>query len=417
MPAFALMSLRSRKYGDDWRPVWEFLGRRYGVPGPLGLDEAVDRLATELEASQSFVPGQAAPTVFELIGDAHQIGLRQDHVARLARVVSEDDRQRLSLLEHASSHLNWDSTDLYAWDEVVAADPIDEGGGPQSQVSQTTETSEDDSAGSQQSSEEPAVPPPTAHEDGGTIGDEPPQPPGPPQDATAHGDGAVSAPAADDEAPKFPELKRVPGVANVSLSQWTTQLHADGLTAMAPLPDAPSCSATEVTGAGLDGKATTVYGRFEISGKVSDLAYATDPGNWPTCSWFFISMLEQGPRKGLLPPDAGGGTAYVVDLEEKVGLEDVLTVQTGLTTRYFVGNDSVGMEFDLTPGTHGDGKIDVDHGFLLAEKHPTKPGTLVVTSQKTFSFVGLEDLPFSFLCEFGWIDMMRAMAQCRAPGG
>jgi hypothetical protein len=206
-------------------------------------------------------------------------------------------------------------------------------------------------------------------------------------------------------------------VANVSLSEWTTQLHADGLTAMAPLPDAPSCSATEVTGAGLDGKATTVYGRFEVSATVSDLAYATDPGNWPKCSWFFFSMLEQGPRQGLLPPDAGGGTAYAVDLEEKVGLEEVLTVQTGLTTRYFVGSDSVGMEFDLTPGTHGDGKIDVDHGYLLAEKHPTKPGTLVVTSQKTFSFVGLEDLPFSFLCEFGWIDMMRAMAQCRAPGG
>jgi hypothetical protein len=75
------------------------------------------------------------------------------------------------------------------------------------------------------------------------------------------------------------------------------------------------------------------------------------------------------------------------------------------------------MEFDLTPGTHGDGKIDVDHGYLLAEKHPKDPGKLIVTSQKTFSFVGLDDLPFSFLCEFGWIDMMRAMAQCRAPGG
>jgi hypothetical protein len=98
-------------------------------------------------------------------------------------------------------------------------------------------------------------------------------------------------------------------------------------------------------------------------------------------------------------------------------VENLLTVRTGLTTRYFVGTDSVGMEFDLTPGTHGDGKIDVDHGYLLAEKHPTDPNKLIVSSQKTFSFVGLDDLPFSFLCEFGWIDIMRAMAQCRAPGG
>lgn len=386
MPAYALMSLRGRKYGDEWRPVWEFLGRQYDVPGPLGLDEAVERVASELEANQSFVPGPLAPTVFELIGDAHQIGLRQDHVALLARVVSEDDQQRLRLLEHASSHLNWDTTDLHAWEEVIAADQVD-GDGPESQASRSTDASE---AGD----------------------DEPPEPP-----QTTDGDEAVSGEAVGDETPRFPEVKRVPGMANVSLNQWTTQLHADGLTSMTPLPDAPGCSAKEVAGEGLDGKATTVYGRFEISATVADLEYATNPINWPKCSWFFISMTKQGASQPLPPPDAVGGTAYQVDLEEKVGLEDVLTVQTGLTTRYFVGSESVGMEFDLTPGIHGDGKIDVDHGYLLAEKHPTAPGKLVITSQKTFSFVGLDDLPFSFLCEFGWIDMMRAMAQCRAPGG
>ncbi len=167
----------------------------------------------------------------------------------------------------------------------------------------------------------------------------------------------------------------------------------------------------------MDGRATTVYGRFDIDGDVKDLTYATDPRNWPSCSWFFVSMTEAGRAVPAPPPDDLGNLGYAGDLEELVGLEDLLTVRTGLTTRFFVGEDSVGMEFDLTPGTHGDGKVDVDHGYLLAERHPTEPGKLVVTSQKTFSFVGLDDLPFSFLCEFGWIDMMRAMAQCRAPGG
>ncbi len=383
MPVHALMSLRSRKYGKQWRPVWEFLAREYDVPGPLGLDEAVEKLASDLETDRSLAPGPAAPTVFELIGDAHQIGLRQNHVARLARVVSADDQQRLQLLQHAERHLNWDTGELHAWDEVIATDPIDSDT-PRTNLSKTYDPIADDT-------------PPMA-----------PDTPAPPPPAPR-----VDEPVAD-AAPSFPELKRAPGMANVSLHQWTTQLSKDGLTAMAPLPDAPACSSTEVTGAGVDGKATTVYGRFEITADVGDLAYATNPLNWPRCSWFFISMTEQGAATSLLPL---GSTAYAVDLEELVGMEDLLTVRTGLSTRYFVGNESVGMEFDLTPGTHGDGKIDVDHGYLLAEKHPTEKGKLVITSQKTFSFVGLDDLPFSFLCEFGWIDMMRAMAQCRAPGG
>jgi hypothetical protein len=339
--------------------VWQFLGERHEVPGPLALDEAVDRIASQLETNESLVPGPVESTVLELIGDAHQIGLRQDHVARLARIVSDDDEDIVRLLQHASDHLNWDTTDLREWEEVI--DSV--GSAAQRPISADTES------------------------------------PVPPSDT------------------QFPEVQRAPGLAPVSLHQWTTQLAQDGLTSMPPLPDAPACSAVEVTGAGLDGRATTVYGRFEIAGRVEDLAYATNPLHWPLCSWFFISMIEQDASVALPPPDAVGGTAYKVDLEELVGFEDVLTVRTGLTTRYFVGTDSVGMEFDLTPGTHGDGKLDVDHGFLLAEKHPTEPGKLVITSQKTFSFVGLDDLPFSFLCEFGWIDMMRAMAQCRDPGG
>lgn len=368
MPTHALMSLRSRKYGRDWRPVWQFLAERHGVPGPLGLDEAVQAIADELEGNELLVQGPVPSAVFELIGDAHEIGLRQDHVSRLARVVSEHDDHRLQLLQHASDHLNWDTADLHEWEEVISLDHSSKGPSPSEKT-------------------EPLRAPP-------------------PEEDTA-----------DDASSVFPELKRVPGMAKVSLHQWTTQLSKDGLTSMPPLPDAPTCTSTEVEGGGVDGKATTVRGTFDIVATVEDLAYATNPLNWPACSWFFISMTGQAASVALSPPDAVGNTAYAVDLEELVGLEDVLTVRTGLSTRYFVGTESVGMEFDLTPGTHGDGKVDVDHGFLLAEKHPTESGKLVITSQKTFSFVGLDDLPFSFLCEFGWIDMMRAMAQCRSPGG
>ncbi|HET9260380.1 MAG TPA: hypothetical protein VFP42_09675 [Acidimicrobiia bacterium] len=388
------MSLRGRKYGDEWSPVWKFLADKHGVPGPLGLDEAVEEVASKLEANQSLVPGRVEPTVFELVGDAHLIGLRQDHVARLAGIVSGDDQQRVQLLEHAASHLNWDTADFHDWADVIGSDPKARTESvPFPEVERAPGVApfpEEDTA--------PGVAPfPEAERTPGV------------------------APFPEVERPPgvapFPEVKRAPGVAPVSLHNWTTQLAADGLTSMPPLPDTPACSSTEVGGSANDGHATTVFGRFDMAARIEDLIYATDPRNWPDCSWFFISMTEQTSPVLLPPPDDVGSSAYSCDLEELVGLEELLTVRTGLSTRYFVGADSVGMEFDLTPGTHGDGKVDVDHGFLLAEKHPSQQGKVVVTSQKTFSFVGLDDLPFSFLCEFGWIDMMRAMAQCRRPGG
>ncbi|HEX6221509.1 MAG TPA: hypothetical protein VF115_10475 [Acidimicrobiia bacterium] len=347
MPAYALLSLRGRKYGDDWEPVWRFLQDRHDFPGPLGLDEAVDEIVAKLKEKQSLVPGQVAPTVYELLGEAGQIGLRPDHIASLSAIVEPEEERRLKLLHHASEILGWDQEAIGEWGDI-----------PRSGAS-------DDSEGSRA-----AVPPVTL------------------LDEQAH----------------------------VSLHQWTKALSDAGLLTTAPAPDAPACTSANVDG-GSDGRATTVFGRFEIEAELNDLRYATDPMNWPDCSWFFISMTQQGPVTSLQPPDDVGNTAYTCPLEEKVGMEDVLTVSTPLTTRYFVGTDSVGMEFDLTPGTGGDGKIDVDHGYLLAEKHPTDSTKLIVTSQKTFSFVGLDDLPFSFLCEFGWVDMMRAMAQCRAPGG
>lgn len=337
------MSLRGRKYGDEWEPVWQFLNERYDFPGPLGLDEAIDEIVGKLKEQQTLMPGRVEPTVYELIGEAHEIGLRQDHVERLAEIVEGDQERRSELLEHATENLHWDRRAMVDW-------------------------------------------------------------------------GELSAPEAKDSPTPAPPVSLAGDASPVSLHQWSQLLAGAGFLTTAPMPDAPTCKAGGVAG-GIDGGATSVYGRFEIQAGLNDLTYATDPLNWPQCSWFFISMTKQSQPVSLLPPDAVGNTAYRCDLEELVGLEDVLTVRTPLTTRYFVGGESVGMEFDLTPGTSGDGKIDVDHGYLLAEQDPLDQTKLVITSQKTFSFVGLDDLPFSFLCEFGWIDMMRAMAQCRAPGG
>jgi hypothetical protein len=322
--------------------VWRFLSNSYGFPGPLDLEEAVDDVVEKLGEQQSLVPARVAPTVYELIGEDHRIGLSQDHVERLAAIVEGDDEKRTKVLEHATQNLGWDTSVMHEWGSV----PPD-----------------------------PGVTPSTG-----------------------------------------PPLTLVHDVQPISLHQWTQSLAANGLMATPPIADAPSCSSQEIEG-GRDGGATTVFGRFEIEARLGDLAYATDPMNWPTCSWFFISMTPTAAPTLLPPPDAVGNTAYRRDLEELVGLEDVLTVRTPLTTRYFVGADSLGMEYDLRPGRGGDGKIDVDHGYLLAEQHPTVRDKLIISSQKTFSFVGLDDLPFSFLCEFGWVDMMRAMAQCRAPGG
>lgn len=205
---------------------------------------------------------------------------------------------------------------------------------------------------------------------------------------------------------------RKPGAPATSLHALTASLSQAKLLSGPPVPDGTSCSSNNVSG-GSDGTATTVYGEFEMPGNVADFAGACNPAKWPQCSWFFLGMTEQPqpPKFSLQDPDDVGGTSYQAVMEEKVGMEGVLTVTTFLTCRYFVGQDSVGMEFDLAPGTHGDGKIDVDHGYLLAEQ--VDPNTVRVRSQKTFSFVGLDDLPFTWLCSFGWIDMMRAMATCR----
>ncbi len=340
VPAHALMSLRGLRYGGEWQPVWDFLTDRHGFPGPLGLDEAVDDVVGKLTERNSLVPAQVAPTVFELIGDAHQIGLRQDHVARLANVVTGDDGQRRRLLEHATNHLKWDTSEFHEWDQIFDR----------------------------------------------------PRPP------------ACPLPAGETRT----------GSGPASLHRSTKQLAEDGMDPSTH-PRRPGLHVHRRQRRRVDAcrRGLPIRHRRRRQGphlcdRPAELAQLQLVLRLHDRSW--TGGAGSTTRRSRQPRIRRRS-------EELVGLEDLLTVRTGLTTRFFVGEDSVEMEFDLTPGTHGDGKVDVDHGYLLAERHPTEPGKLVVTSQKTFSFVGLDDLPFSFLCEFGWIDMMRAMAQCRAPGG
>ena len=343
MPAHAILSLRGRKYGEEWAGVWEYLEQTHDFR-PMELDDAVDLVVGSMKDRHAMHPQRNA-TVLELIRDADRIGLRQDHLKRLAGVVAPDEELRGKVLQGAAEHLGWDTDNLRDWESVA------EDGDIESLVENPTPTLLEDVSGD------------------------------------AH-------------------------------TQFASAMSSLGLLADKTHLDVPSCSSVNVPG-GQDG-ATTVYGEFVIDAVLDDLRFATDPENWPYCSWFFIAMTKQGPKVKLDQPDDQGVPvfpAYQTVFNEVVGIKNVLTVSTWLTTRYFVGTESVGMEFDLTPGVHGDGKLDVDHGYLLAEKHPTQAGKVVVKSQKTFSFVGLDDLPFSFLCEFGWIDMMRAMAQCRKPAG
>lgn len=336
MSAHAILSLRGRKYGDEWAPVWEHLGK-FGFE-QLEPHDAAEQVIQEFSET-SREHDLRNVTALELIRDAAQTGLRLDHIKQLATTAADGDEDKVAtILNAATDKLGWNLGEIEDWDQVrVGDEAIDE--------------------------------PPTLQE---------------------------------SEAPT-PEVMADFHSAVENVLPKTSSLALE------------ICRDETVPG-GIDG-ATTVYGEFEMDAALDDLRYATNPENWPDCSWFFLSMTGHPPVKALPDPDnkgaAQGFPAYQTVFEELVGIDQVFTVRTSLTTRYFVGAESVGMEFDLAPGVHGDGKLDVDHGYLLAEVVEGVPNRVRVKSQKTFSFVGLNDLPFSFLCEFGWIDMMRAMAECR----
>ena len=111
-----------------------------------------------------------------------------------------------------------------------------------------------------------------------------------------------------------------------------------------------------------------------------------------------------------MPPiDNVDGNAYKTRLREVAGIAVLWELATDLDVRYFVSQDAVGMEFAFAGG---DGKIDVDHGYVIVELHPSRPNWVVVRSQKTVRFTGISNVPASFACELGWIDVMQNMATC-----
>jgi hypothetical protein len=153
---------------------------------------------------------------------------------------------------------------------------------------------------------------------------------------------------------------------------------------------------------------TRIVASFEAAGRPLDFAYGADPLHWPACNPFFLSMTAS--QKTSLPIDNVDGTAYQARVREVVGIPVIWELKTNLDVRYFVTNQAVGMEYAFAGSI--DGEIDVDHGFVIVEAHPTLPGRVVVRSQKTVRFTHLSNLPASFACELGWVEVMQNMATC-----
>ncbi len=162
---------------------------------------------------------------------------------------------------------------------------------------------------------------------------------------------------------------------------------------------------------GPPGSPTKIFATFDIPGAPLDFAHGTNPLNWPGCNSFFIDVSKDPtqPWKGLPQIDDVDGTAYQGRIKEVVGIKSLWTPTTYLDVRYFVTNDAVGMDFTFA---RGDGWIDVDHGYVLVETHPTTKNYVKVTSEKTVRFVGISNFPATLACELGWIDVMQNMASC-----
>ena len=158
-----------------------------------------------------------------------------------------------------------------------------------------------------------------------------------------------------------------------------------------------------------DGGPVRIRASFQADGNPHDFAHGANPLNWPGCNPFFISITPQGSLRALPPPDNVLGTAYEGLIKEVVGIPNVWTPTTDLNVRYFVAQDAVGMEFSFAGG---DGRIDVDHGFVLVEKDPSELNKVNISSQKTVRFVGISNFPATLACELGWIHVMRNMATC-----
>ena len=206
---------------------------------------------------------------------------------------------------------------------------------------------------------------------------------------------------------RFDDLSELASQTSLSFRGFVESLQQQGMASTTMLVVAPDECTDSPAGSGPN-PPTKIVASFEAAGQPRDFAFGADPLHWPDCNPFFLSMTAS--QKSSLPVDNVDGSAYQARVLEVVGIKAIWELKTNLDVRYFVTNEAVGMEYSFAGSV--DGEIDVDHGFVIVEAHPTTPGRVVVRSQKTVRFTNLSNLPASFACELGWVQVMQNMASC-----
>ena len=206
---------------------------------------------------------------------------------------------------------------------------------------------------------------------------------------------------------RFDQLSELANQTSLSFREFVETLQAQGMATTSMLVVSPEDCKDSPADSGPN-PATKIVASFQAAGKPRDFAFGADPLHWPDCNPFFLSMTAS--QKTSLPVDNVDGTGYQARVLEVVGIKAIWELKTNLDVRYFVTNEAVGMEYSFAGSV--DGEIDVDHGFVIVEAIPSQPGRVVVRSQKTVRFTNLSNLPASFACELGWVDVMQNMASC-----
>ena len=213
----------------------------------------------------------------------------------------------------------------------------------------------------------------------------------------------------DDFDEKYKRLVELAGEPGLTFKEFVSSVNQQGIGSTQLLTVDPEACTDGSTGPGPNAP-TRIVASFPAPGHPHDFAYGADPLHWPACNPFFLRMIS-GPRQALAPVDDVKGTAYKTRMKEVVGIGPV-QISTDLDVRYFVAQDAVGMDYTFAGS---DGWIDVDHGYLIVEVDPSSPNSVLVRSQKTVHFVGIDNFPASLACEMGWIHVMQNMASCKPP--
>jgi hypothetical protein len=148
--------------------------------------------------------------------------------------------------------------------------------------------------------------------------------------------------------------------------------------------------------------------------------FVSDPENWPKCDKFFKSMTDMGTIRYQLwnrPKDFGGKEGHYLETVDfgvsglSLEMNTYLRTVTFRRPQFQQGLTTVGMTYNFAGSL--DGHIDVDHGYLLAQRDPRIEGGLTrVSSQKTVRFRKLTNALASLACELGWAKQMRRMGCC-----